>query len=1197
MPRASLAHRVLLTLAASLLIVAPPRELAAQRGGPAGGSTAPVPVMPPRFQWVGPDFGGRISAVAGVPGDTNTYYFGAASGGIWKTTDGAKTFAPIFDDQPVQAIGALAVAPSNPRTIYAGTGEGWVIRDADVMGDGVYKSTDAGATWQNVGLRETGRIGKIIIHPTNPNIVYVCALGRVTGPQKERGVYRTTDGGAHWAQVLFVNENTGCSGISIDASDPKTLFAGTWEVVMHTYAMYSGGNGSGVYVSHDSGATWRRVDAAGLPQSPVGKIDVAVAPSNSDRVYALIQTADKGSLWRSDNAGVDWKVVSWDRSLIGRAGYYIRIDVNPQNDLEVLVANSSFHRSLNGGETFPIVGGGCGDCHDIWMDPRNPAHWVVTGDAGAGITRNHGQTFSQFALPIGQMYHVAIDDRAPYWIYSNRQDNGTMRGPSNAPVPLNNVTLPGAPAGGRGAGGRGAIAGVGGGGGRGGVGGGDNAANAGAGSAANAGTTNAGAGTAKSAGVANAASAGAAAASTRATNADGITGTNGIAAPAAGALTATAPAEDGALPAFGGFGGGAGGGGGGGRVAVSQWQNNVGGCESGFTIPMPKNPDIVWATCYGNTVTRFDDKVGRARSVSPGIHTLDSEPNKAKYRCHWTAPLAVDPFDPHTVYYGCQVIFKTVDGGQDWAVISPDLSTRDPSRIVSSGGIIGDNLGQFYGEVVFAIAPSDVKRGLIWAGTNDGKLWYTDNAGAKWNDVTKNVGMPVWGTVRKIEPSHFDANTAYAVVDYHIMDDRKPYIYKTTDLGKTWKRISDGLPQDHPLSYAMSIAENPNRKGMLFAGTGNAFYYSMDDGGEWTKLNAGLPAAPVSWITIAKGEHDVVISTYGRGLYVLRDVTMLEQADKVVAGAPVQIFDARTGLRDARNGTADITFALKAASKDTVKAEILDSLGHVVRTQKFMGRAGTSKLAWDVRGDGPKQVELRTTPPDNPDIWKEQRFKGKTTRPIAHWGIQAPQRAGPLMHPSVYTFKLTVDGASFTKPFTVMKDPEITSSASDLALSSRAQERIRDDINTTADVVNTLEIVRKQVEDLVKSDTTNAASKAVLHDFDKKALDIELQLLSKSDLHSDDKWFVEQYKVYQNLLWLYGEVGTGAGDVAGGAEYRPTTASLAVLGDIEKDLGTAKTQFDAFVKTTLPEFNKAMSGKLAPITTVIVVPPKIALVP
>ena len=603
-------------LVAVLLAVLVAPDAAAQRRG----SPARTPDATPRFQFVGPQPAGRIASVTGIPGDTSTYYLGAASGGVWKSTDGARTWAPVFDEQPVQAIGALAVAPSNPRIVWAGTGEAWAIRDSDVMGDGVYKSVDGGATWKNMGLVETGRIARIIVHPTDTNLVVVCALGRTTGPQEERGIYRTTDGGASWKRVLFVNPNTGCSGMSIDAADPKVMFAGTWEVVMHTWAMYSGGPGSGVYVSRDTGATWNRLEHPGLPKSPVGKIDVAVAPSNSKRVYALIQTPNQGSLWRSDDGGAAWKAVSWDRRLIGRAGYYIRIVVNPINDLEVLVASSSLLRSFDGGETFPLIERGCGDCHDIWIDPRNASHWALTGDGGAGITRNHGQYYSNIVLPIGQMYHAAVDNRVPYWIYANRQDDGTMRGPNDAPIPVPNVP------------------------------------------------------------------------------------------------SYARPGTAGDDFGFGGFGG-------------ASWQGGLGGCESGFTLPDVVNPDIVWSSCYGNHVTRYDDRQGRARSVSPWIHTLDSPPTDVKYRCHWTPPLAIDPFDHNTVYYGCQVIFKTVNGGQSWNVISPDLSTQDPSRIVSSGGIVGDNLGQFYGEVVFAIAPSEVQRGLIWAGTNDGQIWYTRDGG------------------------------------------------------------------------------------------------------------------------------------------------------------------------------------------------------------------------------------------------------------------------------------------------------------------------------------------------------------------------------------------------------------------------------------------------------------------------------------
>lgn len=1068
------------------LLLGPSMPLAAQRGF--GGNAGPRAQRPDslRFRYLGPASAGRFASITGVPGDTMTYYLGAASGGVWKTTDKGETFEPLFDDQPVQAIGALAVAPSNPQIVWAGTGEAWAIRDADVMGDGIYKSTDGGATWTNMGLRETGRIGRVIVHPTNPDIVFACALGRTTGPQEERGVFRTTDGGRTWQRVLFVDPDTGCSGLAMDANNPDVLFAGTWDVVMHTWGMFSGGPGSGVYVSRDGGTRWTRIEDPGLPTSPVGKIDVAVASSNSQRVYALIQTADQGSVWRSDDGGRTWRVVSWDRTLIGRAGYYIRIAVNPANPDEVLVMNSSSHRSVDGGLTFPLRAGGCGDCHDVWMDPLNPDHWAVTGDQGAGFTRDHGENYQRVRLPIGQMYHLAVDTRAPYWVYSNRQDDGTMRGQIDSPVEVSNVP-------------------------------------------------------------------------------------------------SYAPPRSQGGPG-GGFGGFRGGG-----SRTTPWQGGIGGCESGFTLPDPRNADIVWATCYGNKITRYDDRTGRARSVAVWLHTLDAAPTQSKYRCHWTPPLALDPFDPETVYYGCQVVFQTSDRGTTWREISPDLSTQDSSRIVSSGGIIGDNLGQFVGEVVFAIAPSPIREGLIWAGTNDGKIWYTTDRGGRWTDVTTNVqGMPEWGTIRKIEPSTFDANTAYVAVDLHLMDNRDPYIYKTTDLGRTWTNVTGDLPTGHPLDYVMAVTENPNRRGMLFAGTGHGFYYSMDDGGHWTQFREGLPAAPVSWVVVEPRYHDVVVSTYGRGLFALRDITRLEQADRVPANAEVYLYEPRPGFREERSGEARFLFSLPRA--DSVRLSIADESGSVVRDLDVGAMAGLNEVTWDLRHESPRQIALRTIPPDNPHIWEEARFQGEDTRPIVHWGIGSAMRAGPIAAPGDYTVRLIVDGRTYERPFVVLKDPEMPSSAADLAASTEMQARIRDDMNTTVDLVNQLEVMRKQIEDLTADHEGEADLVGSLAELDQKMMDVELRLLSHTELHSDDKWYVEAYKVYLNLIWLYGEVGLGASDVAGGADYRPTNTSYTVLALLEEELAAAEAAFRRLVDEEVPAFNRRMSGRL-PAIVVSATPP------
>jgi hypothetical protein len=1102
---------------------------------------------------MGPAEGGRVSAITGVPGDAKVWYVGAASGGVWKSIDSGATFRPIFDSVGVQAIGALAVAPSKPSIVWAGTGEGWAIRDADLMGDGVYKSVDSGTTWQHMGLDETGRIGRIIVHPTNPNIVFVCALGRATGEQTEHGVYRTTDGGKTWKLVLTLGGNYGCSGLTLDVKNPNVLFAGMWHVIMHTWAMYSGTQDSkdGVYVSRDGGDTWKQVVDPGLPHPPIGKIDVAVAPSNGKRVYALIQTADQGSVWRSDDGGAKWKVVNYQRQLIGRAGYYIKLLVSPSNPDEILLANSSFFQSKDGGKTFVEVPWG-GDNHDIWFDPKNANHFGLTNDAGARLTNDHGKTFQSVSLPIAQMYHVAVDNQIPYWIYGNRQDNGTMRGPSTAPegATATRGIAAGAGRGGRG-GGRGANADT----------------TNGRGRAGRAGQIIAEAG--RGAGVPSAPG-----------------GARGRGGRGAGADSTGADST-----------GGGGGRGGGGFGGFSTWDHGLGGCESGFTLPDPTDANIVWASCYGNEVTRYDHHDKRARSVSPWIHTLDSPPDKLKYRCHWTPPLAIDPFDHGTVYYGCQVVFKTSNAGQSWNVISPDLSTRDPKFVVSSGGIVEDNLGQFYGEVVFAIAPSDIQRGLLWAGTNDGKVWYTkdsQNGGeSSWVDVTAGLtkaGMPSWGTIRKIEPSHFDPATAYVAVDFHMMDNRKPFIYKTTDFGATWTNVTGDLPSAHPLDYVMAVTENPNKRGMLFAGTGHAFYYSTDDGAHWRNFNEGLPHTAVSWIVVPKMWHDVVVSTYGRGVFILRDIAPWESEPQTIAAGDdsVSLYAPHPGYRQARSGRAEITFKLAKATQRPVKVEILDSAGAVVRTLNSPTRAGFNRVQWDLRYDPPRVVALRTPAPDNPHIFQEPRFNNRTTRPITHWGIQGAQTSGPLADPGTYTARLTVNGATITsKPLVILQDPEIKTSFADLLASTAAQRRVRDDMNASVDLINRLEVMRKQILDQRKANSEKPDVDRALADLDAKMMKVELLLLSRSDLNGDDKYYVEPYKIYMNLIWLNGVVGNGAGDVAGGADYRPTDAAIAWLGDIEKDLTAAKAAYKALVDTDLASFNTAMSGKIPAITETI----------
>ena len=1081
-----------------------------------------------KFRFVGPDRGNRASAVVGVPGDPNVYYIGAASGGVWKSTDGGSRFKPVFDKEPVQSIGALAVDPSDHAVVWAGTGESWVIRNGITPGDGVYKSSDAGRTWAHMGLTDTGLIGRIVINPHDSQNVFVCAMGTGTQSEKSRGVWRTNDGGKTWKHVLFVNGDAGCSGLAMDPQDPHILFAGIWEWKIRPWAMTSGGPSSGVYVSHDGGDTWNEIKGHGLPHTTMGKIDVAIAPSAPERVYALIETAQDGSLWRSDDGGKHWDVASYSRLLTERAGYTVRLAVSPTDEDKVYVASNSFYLSGDGGKTFREVHWG-GDNHDIWIDPTNSRRIMISDDGGAEISTTAGQEWHHVELAIGQMYHVSVDNRVPYWVYANMQDDDAERG----------------------------------------------------------------------------------------------------------------PAYPQATPLLGGIG-----------EPNAGWQEPLGGCESGFIYPDPTDADVIWSTCYGDEISRLDTKVGYPRAVSPWpLHSLDSPPGDVKYRCHWTPPLAIDPFDHNTVYYGCQVIFKTSDGGQTWKEISPDLSTHDPQYLVPSGGIPvkgkmrrQDNLGQFYGEVVFAIAPSPAQQGLIWAGTNDGQVWLTRDGGGSWTNVTKDLhGLPPLGTVTRIEPSHFDAGTAYVSIDLGLTGDTKPYIFKTTNFGRSWKLIVHGIPAS-PTSNVSSVAEDPYTGNLLFAGTGNALYVSFDAGDDWMPLQSGLPHAPVSWETVQKQFHDLVVATYGRGIYVLEDITPLEQLANGGEDAPVRVFESRPAYRFFHGSQAFVDFWLQSVPKvqetpkskdDTddsqddsegddaqdkqekdektagIKVAILDAQGNVVRKLKLIEEKkpglnpkyenayrhesrqghwahdpdahvhpGINRVYWDLRYEPPKLIKLRTTPTTNPHVWNDVRFLGKESRPISHWGIEEAQ-VGPLVAPGTYTARITVAGKAYTQSITVAADPSTPESPAQTAARVKTLLHVRDDISSVSDMANQIEWLRKQlqtVESTLKADKKSDHAKTLqaVKDMDKKIQDLENQLFSPALANSDEKSYLAPYSLYLYLTWLNGELGTGAGDVYGDPGYPPTDATVQVLNLLDGELSAAQAQYHTLMQQDLPQFDQML---------------------
>lgn len=1023
-------------------------------------SSIPALAQPTRgmhFRFVGPRVGNRVSAFAGIPGNPDVYYAGAASGGVWKSVDGGNHWFPIFDHEPVAAIGSIAVARSNPNIVWVGTGDPYPIRGGSVAGDGVYKSLDGGRIWKHMGLPNTGRIARVLINPHNSQEVYVCAEGRVTGPQQSRGVFRTTNGGKTWKRVLFVNQNTGCSGLNFNPKNPRTLFAGMWQVVMHPWGLFSGGSGSGIYVSHDGGTTWHHIVGHGLPHSPLGKIDVVVAPSNPNRVYALIETHDQGSLWRSNDGGQNWQRISWDRLLIERTPYFGTMAVSPTNDDEIFVACNSFMVSHDGGRLFKAVPWG-GDNHDIWWDPTNPKRFAITFDEGIDITTTGGRGFHYVTLPVGQMYHVAVDNQVPYDLYTNMQDATTMRFPS-----------------------------------------------------------------------------------IRLSETDPHAGSN----------------------------------------------YGMGGCESGFVLPEVSNPNIVWASCYGDEVTRWNATTNTARSVSPYLHTLDAAPDQVKYRCNWSPPLAIDPFDNNTVYYGCQYIFKTSNGGQSWSIISPDLAPGNPKHLHSSGGLIADNLGQFYDDTTFAIAPSTLQHGLIWAGTDNGKVWYTPDGGKHWHDVTANLHVPPQGEVTSIQPSFFHAGTAYLSIDYNMMDNRDPYILKTTNYGRTWTRIDSTIPRSG-FSYVLDVSEDPNQPGLLFAGTGNALYDSLDDGAHWTHLKHGLPPSPVDWAVVQKKFHDLVVSTYGRGVYILDDISPLEQMARKQLDAPVRFFAPRATYDLPHSEYVYFTFALKSAPTQPVKLAIMDSKGKVIRTLTATAHAGMNRIPWSMHYSEPHQIRLRTIPPEDPHLFYESRFFARRWRHITHWGIW--HISTPMAAPGKYTARLTVDGMTYTTPVTILMNPHSHATLAGLQASVKLQERILSDVDRVSAMVNKIEWMRKQlsvVEAMLNHyhDTTMLASARKMN---TQMQDVEYQLMARSLAAGDAKTYLSASKIYFNLLWLDAEIGSGGGDVAGGEGYPPTDTAYKLTSQIEQKLTKATIAYNNLMQHEVPAFNRSLlDHKIMPLATTV----------
>jgi len=1063
---------------------------------PVARAQAPVdPSAYARMQWryIGP-VGNRVSSVAGVPGDANVYYAGAASGGIWKTTDAGIHWDAIFDDQDVSSVGALAVAPSNPNIVWAGTGEPW-IRSHISVGNGVYKSTDAGATWTRMGLEATGRIGRIAIDPTNPDIVYMAAQGHSYGPQPERGVYRTKDGGKTWERVLFVNENTGAIDVVMHPTDPNTLLAATWSLELHTWGRESGGSGSAIHITHDGGTTWTKLEGNGLPTHVLGKISVAYAKSNPNRVYALIETGDgnplhgqptdNGELWRSEDGGTNWKVVSYDRDLACRQPYYTRTVVSTDNPDELYFLCASFSRSMDGGLTNSTGGrggaggggrggrgGGAGrgaagppmtapggDNHDMWIDPTNAARMVVANDAGVQISTTRARTWLHVQLPIAQIYHVTADTRVPYFVYGNKQDGPSYRGPSNS----------------RGRGG----------------------------------------------------------------------------------------------------------------IQRSEWYNVDGG-ESGWATPDPVDTNLVWSTASGSgsrggIVVRFDTRTRTGQNVEVWPLSTGGYPaSEVKYRFVWDAPFQISPHDHNTIYTASQFLHKSSDGGRSWQIISPDLTRNDKSKQGISGGLTPDNIGVEYGDVIYSIAESRAKAGVIWVGTNDGLVQVTQDAGKTWTNVAANIpGMPMWGSVRHVEPSKYDAATAYIICDAHQENNRDPWVYKTSDYGKTWKLIITGIPKSM-LSYAHIIREDPVRRGLLYLGTENALYASWDDGEHWQPLQMNLPHAPVYGMVIQEQFNDLVISTYGRGIYILDDLAPLQKMTPAIAASNAHLFAPRAAYRwAAYNGNvsgsddqtagqnppvgAGINYWLKTAPQAAPTLTIADSAGRTIRTLSGTRQIGLNRVYWDLNNESTRAPRMRTKPV-NDDMFA---LDADGTRDAPGFGNITVR-----MPPGRYTVKLTVDAQTFTQPLEVRRDPNTPTPTQDIAASTALLLRMQNDLSATADMLNTIESVRGQVQALsaqLANDSPNAAVRAQGDSLERKFMTVEETII---DLRQTGRG-------QDGVRWpirLGGQISYLAGNI-GASDFAPTKQQGEVRAVLQTQFRSTRASLELLMAKDLAAFNALLKQR------------------
>jgi photosystem II stability/assembly factor-like uncharacterized protein len=1036
-----------------------------------------------KFRNLGPAVGGgRVTSVVGIPGKPNVYYVGAAGGGVFMTQDGGLSWKAIFEKESTASIGAIALAPSNPNLVWVGTGEKNIRNDV-ITGKGIFFSPDAGATWKHMGLRDAGQISNIAIDPRDPNTVFVGVLGHAWGPNAERGVFRTTDGGKTWQKVLFVDEDTGASSLIMDPGNPMVLFAGMWRVRRYPWALDSGGTSGGIFRSSDGGNTWKKL-TEGLPTESTGRIGLGAAPSNPRHIYALVENK-KGTLYDTIDLGDHWRMVSNNHNLAARGFYFSELEVAPNDESKVYFLSFNIMLSEDGGKTARSTSARVHvDHHALWIDPENPNRIINGNDGGVYVSGDAGKTWRYLDnLPIEQFYSVADDDETPYNLCGGLQDNNGWCGPSNSLS-------------------RGGISGF-------------------------------------------------------------------------------------------------------------EWYTVTGG-DGEYVVPARgTGTHLVYTDSQNGSIQRVSNDTGMSNSIRPYLHGVQSmKPSELKYRFNWTSPIAVSMTDPNEVYLGGNVLFRSTDGGRNWTPISPDLTRNDKTKQQSSGGPIWLDLSgaETVGAILsMSISPVDPK--TIWVGTDDGVVQVTRDGGKNWTNATANIAnLPQWGRLQQVEASPSDVNSAYIAVDFHEVENNKPYVFKTHDGGKTWTSISAGLPQEDP---ARVVREDPNKKGFLVLGTDTGLFYSSDDGGHWTQIKSNFPTVPVYDIKFIKKSHDLVVATHGRGLFVMDDITPLEESGAELARSDFHLFPLATAINWHnwnKHGFASggyvapnpmsgavITYWLPQEIKQgqergggdgpangdrtaggrggagggrrrpgetPVKITITDSSGQVVKTMFGTTKYGLNRVAWNLRYDGPKRLNF--LPP--PEGAEEQEFF-------------FDPNSGPNALPGTYKVAVTVNGKTETQTAEVQTDPRFKFDTEGMRAQLNLGLQLRDEVSALHEALNRLNGLHKQVTSLQEllateegpeGGATNVAYKPVLDEaraLDKKITSIqeplynnEIQPGSQDDIH-----YLQRFQ--NRLQGVMREVMRDPGEA-------PSPLLVAEAAEIRKELETQLAQVNTFLNTEVAAFNK-----------------------